>query len=822
MFESENAKEENSMEFYFEKNLKEVFRYKDFKKIKIYTDPIENNETTVITQLDILNSIADNINLNLANKKYYDIFFTASTGMGKSLLFQLPAIDLHKNDMLTVVITPLKALMKDQVASLKSMGIDFATFISSDNTFLEKEERLNGVREGRYSLVYISPEFLVKSGNIQNLLGVSEERRIGLYVVDEAHCISTWGKNFRPDYWYIGKKIKDWRKEKYLNAPILAMTATAVNGGDFDSVDEIIQILNLRISKPILSYVRRENIEIEIDEYDPSDGRYTDSKKQEFVANRIKQLSKSYRKILVYHPFKSQTEALKEKIEEKGIKASIFVGDMEKEERDEVFDLFKNNKIDCVVATKAFGMGVNIPDIDCVYHYAINKSLTDYVQEIGRAGRDPSINALALTDYHYKDLKFTRMLNGFSGLAQWQIKKILEKLLVIFKENHKDLKGGWIIVSPDSFSHIYRHSDDVENKTKTAFLLIEKDFENKFGFPLVSFSIPLKSNVYCAIESKDVNILKNSEYISCFEKERKSEDNYRLDRNSEKISDIGDIWKLDLEKLWEDFYKNENLASLRYKFFKGDELIKGIKLYPRIQIKANLTDSYSNIKAEIASFLDKFDEIFLSFGSKYFTKEDLDKKLKEYEIHKENLSEAIINFFKIDYDEDGIDYSKTYQFLFERKMGDQNFKKYSVYTNKFYGFRNFIMRNLKDTFNGTESYDRFISNSNEEILIFFGFLELLNFLNFQIIGGRNTAFNIYIGDPVRLERELQHNYRNLLLTKIKQREENEMKLIRAFVEEFTTSEKAWDFIEQYLLGKFRYEDLGGIQSEEDSDIEGEI
>lgn len=810
------------MEFYFEKNLKEVFGYSDFKKIKVYTDPIESNETKIITQLDILNIIATNINLNLSGNKYYDTFFTANTGLGKSLLFQLPAIDLHKNGILTIIITPLKALMKDQVESLKKIGIKFATFISSDNTYLEKEERLNGVREGRYSLVYISPEFLVKSTKIQNLLGINEERRVGLYVVDEAHCISTWGKNFRPDYWYIGKKFKDWRDNKYSNAPILALTATAINGGDFDSVDEIIQILNLRVSKPILSYVKRENIEIRIEKFEPLDGRYTDSKKQEFVAKRIKKLSNNYSKILLYHPFKSQTPFLRNKIEEEGVKTGIFVSDMEKDERETVFNDFKNSTLQCVVATKAFGMGINIYDIDCVYHYAINKSLTDYVQEIGRVGRNTSINALALTDYHYKDLRFTRMLNGFSGLTQWQIKKILEKLVLIFKENHKDLKGGWIIVSPESFSHIYRHSDDIENKTKTAFLLIEKDFENKYGFPLVSFSIPLKSYVYCAIDKKDLDVLKATEVFSCFKIERHSKDNFRLDKNSEKIEDVGDIWKLDLEKLWENFYKNENLSTLRFKFFKGIELIAGIKLYPRIQVVARLTDSYMDIKDKIISFLDKFDEIFLDFGKSYFTKEDLDKKLKEYKIQKENLSEAIINFFKIDYNGQEIDYSKTYQFLFERKIGDQNFRKYHVYTNKFYGFRNFILRNLKDTFNEIEDYDRFISNNNEEELIFLGFLELLNFVNFQITGGNKTAFNIYIGDPLKLENELRHNYRNFLLTKIKQREENETKLIKAFAEEFTDSQKAWDFIEKYLLGRFRYDELEGRRDEEINDTEIDI
>ncbi len=189
------------MEFNFEENLKEFWGSDaKFRDIRVYEKPNENNKTKVVPQLDVLNKIAKNINAAINGESYKDLFLTASTGSGKSLLFQLPAIDLHENGFLTIVITPLIALMKDQVNSLKSKGISFATYLNSDDTYLEKETKINGIKERKYSLIYVSPEFLVRYKNLSTLFNLNEKHKIGLYVIDEAHCVSTWGKGFRPDY----------------------------------------------------------------------------------------------------------------------------------------------------------------------------------------------------------------------------------------------------------------------------------------------------------------------------------------------------------------------------------------------------------------------------------------------------------------------------------------------------------------------------------------------------------------------------------------------------------------------------------------------
>lgn len=793
------------MEFDFEKNLKEIFNYSNFKNIKIYSNPNEGKETILKTQLDILNIISKEINKSLNGECYKDIFFTSSTGSGKSLLFQLPSIDLHKNGLITIVITPLKALMKDQVGFLKNKKIDFATYINSDDTYLEREEKLQGIKKGKYSLIYLSPEFLVKYHDLNLLFNFKDSQKIGFYVIDEAHCVSTWGKNFRPDYWYISKRFNKWRKQSVCNAPILALTATAVYNGDYDSVFDIIELLDLRDPHIFLSYTKRENIEIKIEKYNP-EGKYSNNKKDEFVAEKIKELINNYKKIIVYLPFRSSAKKFKNILENKNIKTELFVGDMLKDDRNKVYDLLKNGLINCVIATKAFGMGINIDDIDCVYHYAINKSLTDYVQEIGRGGREEKINTLALTHYNSKDLNFTRILNITSGLTQWQIKKIIEKILYIYQIEHKSVEGKWIILYPETFINIFKQNDDIEKKMKIALLLIEKDFVEEYGLPYITFSIPSGTEVYCSIDNENVEKLKKTPYFKCFSLERTIKDNMRYEEstNNTIVYDKGDIWRFDLEKLWSNFYKNENLGSLKFKFFSEKPLIEDIKIYPRLRLISNLHDNYKVTKDELILIIDKLKDIFNSFSNKYFLKEDLDKKLKENDIKIENLSDIIINFFKISQNENDFTNQKSYQFIYERIFSN-NQKEYRVIKNNIYRFNSFLLKSLNKMFINNEEFDYFIPTDDKDKLIFVGFLELLDLASFQILGSKKIAFNVYVSDPVKLKNLLQTGYKNKLLSKIKLREENEIKLINKFANEYINSDKAWDFIENYFLGNFNYE-----------------
>ena len=186
--------------------------------------------------------------MTTVNSKYSDIIVTAPTGAGKSLFFQIPAIYLHdKYKAITLVISPLVALMIDQVTELEERGIRIGTYLNSSITFEERQSRIEKIKNGEFSLVYLAPELLL-SYEIRSLIG---ERTIGLLVIDEAHLVTTWGRDFRVDYWFLGDHIEKIRKGNYKNKldarpfPVLCLTATAVFGGNDDVVGDLQNSLHL-------------------------------------------------------------------------------------------------------------------------------------------------------------------------------------------------------------------------------------------------------------------------------------------------------------------------------------------------------------------------------------------------------------------------------------------------------------------------------------------------------------------------------------------------------------------------------------------------
>lgn len=781
------------MDFNFNKNLKKFWGSNaKFREIKFYVNPTENNEIKVITQLDILNKIAKNVNNAIKSEEYRDLFLTANTGSGKSLLFQLPAIDLHENGFLTIVITPLIALMKDQVNSLKSKGISFATYLNSDDTYLEKETKINGIKEGKYSLIYVSPEFLVRYKNLSTLFNLNEKHKIGLYVIDEAHCVSTWGKGFRPDYWFIGKRFSNnWRKAKLTDAPILAITATAVNGGDFDSVGEIIKALVLKAytqDEVILSYAKRDNIEIELSKQLED---YSKKKKEEAFVSIISELKNKYNKILIYHPYRRDSWRIKREIEEKGIGVEAFVGKMDKEKREKILYDFKEGNLKCVVATKAFGMGVDIKDIDCVCHYAINKSLTDYMQEIGRAGRMKESKAHAITYFNKKDPDYTKELNKLSGINQWQIKQILRKILEIYNKDHGNNGFKTVIVYPDSFYAFLTEDEEDERKDKkveTALLMIERDLLNKIGYDILSFDLPDTTEVFCFVNNENIWRLENTDYYEVFKKLSNSPMN-------------GSIYELNLEEFWKKFKKDESLGRLKHDFFSGN-LLEGIKIEPRIQIIANLKVKPKIAKDKIGNILGNIGEVFSSLSNQIFTEEIFIDSFKNKGFGKESIPEAILSFFSFEQEKGNLSASHKNDFKFIIK---QPFGKFKL-TQGTYEFYIFIESYFSRMFQSRETYDEFLSlGEANKIKIALGFLELFEILSFQVKGSENSAFSIFIKDPLKISTLLKNQYFNneVLKSQLK-REENELKLLQAFCNQYKNSDQAWDFLENYFLGRFSY------------------
>ena len=283
------------------------------------------------------------------------------TGGGKSLCYQLPALLL---DGVTIVISPLIALMKDQVDTLQARGIP-AAMINSTQTWDEQCAVLGKLKSGALKLAYVAPERFRMQPFMRALSGV----KIGLFAVDEAHCISQWGHDFRPDYMRLGETL-----EKLGRPVCAAFTATATP----EVKEDIAKQLKLREPSVFVSGFARPNLSFNV--------REVSSKSEKF--SRICEIIAEYGAGIVYCATRKSVEYLSERLNERNIAYTMYHGAMTPQERDKSQDDFISGRKNVAVATNAFGMGIDRPDIRFVCHYELPGSIEALYQESGRAGRD--------------------------------------------------------------------------------------------------------------------------------------------------------------------------------------------------------------------------------------------------------------------------------------------------------------------------------------------------------------------------------------------------------------------------------------------------
>lgn len=300
------------------------------------------------------------------------------TGGGKSLCYQLPAVMM---DGLTLVVSPLIALMKDQVDSLTAMNIP-ATFINSSLTYPELSERLAGVRRGRYKLVYVAPE---RFRNEMFTRAIANTK-VSLFAVDEAHCISHWGHDFRPDYLRLGAATERLGKPQ-----IVALTATATA----QVRDDIVKQLGLRQPRIFVAGFDRPNLALKV--------LHTAGEKEkiETIARTMREAMGSG---IIYSATRKGVEQLSTSLKMSRLKVEPYHAGMSDQERTRAQDRFMDGEVGAIVATNAFGMGIDKPDIRFVVHYHIPGSIEAYYQEVGRAGRD-GLPADCLLLFNYADTR---------------------------------------------------------------------------------------------------------------------------------------------------------------------------------------------------------------------------------------------------------------------------------------------------------------------------------------------------------------------------------------------------------------------------------
>jgi len=350
-------------------------------------------------QEEVINSILDG----------NDTFVLMPTGGGKSLCYQLPAL---MQEGTAIVISPLIALMKNQVDAIRSFSTEdgVAHFLNSSLTKTAIQKVKEDISRGHTKLLYVAPESLTKQENIEFLKGI----KISFYAIDEAHCISEWGHDFRPEYRRIRPIVNEIGQ-----APIMALTATATPKVQHD----IQKNLGMQNAKVFKSSFNRPNLYYEI---------RPKNKAKDQIIRMIK--SNPGKSGIIYCLSRKKVEEIAELLQVNGIKALAYHAGMDSATRSANQDKFLMEESDVIVATIAFGMGIDKPDVRFVIHYDIPKSLEGYYQETGRAGRDGG-EGKCITFYSYKDIqKLEKFMQG-KPVAEQEIGQQLLLDTVAFAES---------------------------------------------------------------------------------------------------------------------------------------------------------------------------------------------------------------------------------------------------------------------------------------------------------------------------------------------------------------------------------------------------
>jgi RecQ family ATP-dependent DNA helicase len=785
------------------------WKSENFRILSFYEEPDFSDRKVDISQGQIIENIVKQCELAQSNQKFRDIFITAPTGSGKSLLFQIPAIYLADNYcQVTIIVSPLKALMYDQVVALQNRGIDTACFINSDISFVERQEAIELLKNGQKSILYLSPELLL-SYNISEFIG---ERKVGLIIIDEAHLVSTWGRDFRVDYWFLGKYIRNLRKYTNQRFPVVALTATAVYSGENDIVFQTIESLNMQLPKLYIGNTRRDDIHFQINTYKYT-GNHEEAKirkTKERIENNINNAIKS----IFYFPWIRQIEATVLNIEQsKQSKIGRYYGNVDKYERQDVMNRFKTGEIQCILATKAFGMGIDIGDILDIYHHAPSGDLSDYVQEIGRVARDESLEGRATVDFAEKDLKFAKILYGLSSVKQYQVKLVLQKIFEIFQKKKKQN----LLFSIEDFQYLFPDAKDVESKVKSSLLLLENDLLNKFGYYVIIVRPKsLYSTVFAEIPKKiEKKFLSNyGEYCQKVPKPQLNNTyTVSLPAGITKTSrgTENNFFIMKLDKLWEKYFSNESFPRVKKRFFDRklfyDELDDNPM--PLCKLTITLNKSVDETFKLLEDYWTILRNTFQDLIGHYFTRNEFENALKTSipsRILRKRIVDLILSTYSSRIQVLDTNESVRYDNLFLQVRTKSNIPQYRVINNKFYRTSKTVIRKFLEMFSLSEPFfEKYLSPQSklEQVYIKMAHLiESFQLGSYEFAGGILPQVFVRINDPFKIRLLANdESYSNDILQDINNRHRSSMLIMEKFFTANMDTTQRWDFIENYFLGK---------------------
>ncbi|RIO38143.1 ATP-dependent DNA helicase RecQ, partial [Staphylococcus pasteuri] len=753
--------------------LKKYWGYESFRDLDIYED-IHTRKISRISQAQIIDEIVEQMKIANNNETPKDIFITSSTGAGKSIMFQLPSLYMKHNDpnnkKLTIVISPLIGLMNDQVENLNKINMKSAKTINSGISPTEKATIAKDIKDGKIDILYVSIETLINRGDIQTLIG---EREIGLFVVDEAHTVTTWGRTFRVDYWFMGSYINKLRKE--YNFPIVTFTATAIIGGPEDMYTEIKRTLNLVSPIRYIGSIKKENIFLNInpinDQIKKEYGNDAKQIKDKLLISRIEKNIENKKKTLVYFPtvvsinqFKNTLESYKPKMYEK---VAIYHGQLSTDNKTINFRNFKSGEQPVILATKAFGMGIDISDIEEVYHYAISGNVLDYVQEIGRVARNKERGMACLDYIPNKDFNDFKKLRALSSIKKGQLLSVMDKIKSMYKETGNKRH---LTINIESFNYIFNNdfedTDDIENKVKLALLTIETDFKQKMNYPpFVTRPGSLNSQDFILATEANKNYFENSKYKSYFRLLEEIENaHYKY------------IYIFDTKKYWKEHYQTISFPQFKYKVGQSSDEIKRDPVLSKINFSLSYNVSFSGFSSEeklqneLNNIIGKVEDTLREFASKqiYFSEGDLAQKLVNLQLSRKResyrLSSLIINTL--------IQINSILGLRDIEVATNETYKISNNYEDLLSKLKETLSLLINDTGKCIENnkvrYYIFKNSNNDKIdyiNILLGFAEAFGLIDFEIKGGATPSINIRMNSISQLEKALSNpsKYQNHLL-----------------------------------------------------------
>lgn len=761
----------------------------EFRTLRVYDNPDYENSVTSISQGLIVETIIGEYDNAKNGRPVRDLFLTAPTGAGKSLLFQLPAFHISAQSDVTIVVSPLIALMEDQVQQIhKDREYHKVAFINSNLSLIDRDKIIEGCKNGEIDIIYMSPELLL-SYDISFFLG---DRNLGLLVIDEAHLITTWGRDFRVDYWFLGQHIDKMRKHKGCQFPLVAVTATAIYGGDNDMVFDSINSLYMHNPHVFIGEVKRHDITFVIDNHDKYRSNY-DAEKRKETTSFVKEICQIDAKTIVYVPYTSDVDKMRQMLDNDNIEGVVsYHSSLGTDAKDLAYRRYKSGDAKVMLATKAFGMGVDISDIQIVYHHAPSGMLPDYVQEIGRAARRTDISGYAALSYSEEDQRYSKVLHGISSLKQYQIREVINKIHKIFIAQGS--KRNMLLAAED-FAYIFNVTDDVDQKVMTALMMIEKDYLAKYRFNVI-VARPKKLFVKVFARTNRIGFqFLNEKYSSFFKK----------------VSDDGqDRYEiiLDLDKLWQQEYSDNSFPFIKSLFYKGKLFEQeGINLTPLVQMKYTLSCDARSVARSFDGLISVIQNVFNQLRGGYFSKTQFGNLLADY-IGDEQKREKIIKFILSSYSGRAIDNSTIEgdAFLQRRKSVRQEYE-YRLFNNqylqRFASLRKKLSVIVSSVGEDMSAYKFISSNSGhlQDYIRLGSLLEILELATYETRGGDNPMIFIRINDPLRIQRDaVNSKYDNSILSKTTKRHKTSFEIFDHFFMHSFKNEERWSFIEDYFLG----------------------